>query len=82
MYLYPYLYSHFFADKAVSTFFTPLSQKEPDPITWRIVNNSLVVGKYNIAPDERRDSQKKRVAAFDLVRMLHPLYKQWLGPDG
>ncbi|RJE26556.1 Polynucleotide [Aspergillus sclerotialis] len=57
-------------NRAVSTFFTPLSQKKPDPITWRIVNNSLVVGKYNIATDQRRDSQKKKVAAFDLDSTL------------
>ncbi|KAF7597450.1 hypothetical protein BBP40_003697 [Aspergillus hancockii] len=34
--------------KAVSSFFTPISQKKSEQITWRFVNNSLIVGKYHV----------------------------------
>lgn len=53
--------------KAVTSFFKPASQREPEKITWRIVNQSLIVGKYT---DSKTPSQKLqipvKVAAFDL----------------
>lgn len=65
-------------EAAVASFFTPVSQKKPEKITWRIVNKSLVVGKYDnksTATSEqtttRREEvtgKKRKIAAFDLVR--------------
>lgn len=55
----------------MSAFFTPASKKHPEKITWRILNNSLIVGKYT--PDESSkvdDGSKRRVAAFDLVGLI------------
>ncbi|KAL6251359.1 DNA kinase/phosphatase Pnk1 [Rhinocladiella similis] len=54
-------------NKAVASFFKPTSQKEPEKLIWRIVNNSLIVGRY----DEPKVSPQTRIlpvkiAAFDL----------------
>lgn len=56
-------------EKAVSNFFKPASQKEPDKITWRVVNDSLLVGKYNASSVESKyaSAQKTKIAAFDFV---------------
>ncbi|KAL4911682.1 polynucleotide kinase 3 phosphatase-domain-containing protein [Aspergillus aurantiobrunneus] len=56
---------------AAASFFTPASQK-PEPITWRIVHNSLVVGKFSPASGQERkqSSSKPRVAAFDFDSTL------------
>lgn len=62
-------------EKTVAAFFTPTSKKKPEPITWRVIDNSLVVGKY-AHPEERRrppSSGKQKVAAFDLVSECHGL---------
>ncbi|KAL4881478.1 polynucleotide kinase 3 phosphatase-domain-containing protein [Aspergillus karnatakaensis] len=59
--------------KTVSTsFFTPASKKKPEPIAWRIVNNSLVVGKFSpeSEKDQKRDAGAPRVAAFDFDSTL------------
>ncbi|KAB8070236.1 polynucleotide kinase 3 phosphatase-domain-containing protein [Aspergillus leporis] len=56
--------------KSVSSFFTPTSQKKPEQIAWRIVNNSLVVGKYAKESDYKQTAEKPRVAAFDLDSTL------------
>ena len=57
---------------AASSFFTPLSQKKPDPVTWRIVNNTLVVGKHSgeAGKPSSTSTEKKKIAAFDLVSCL------------
>ncbi|KAL1996975.1 hypothetical protein VTN49DRAFT_7840 [Thermomyces lanuginosus] len=62
---------------AIASFFTPASQKKPEKITWRIVNKSLIVGKYDnkstSEQPERRDEEagkKRRIAAFDLDSTL------------
>lgn len=57
---------------AAASFFTPLSQKKPDPVTWRIVNNTLVVGKHSgeAGKPSSTGSEKKKIAAFDLVSCL------------
>lgn len=59
-------------EKAASSFFTPTSQKKPERLVWRVVSNSLVVGRYSAEPDGERkhDGAKPRVAAFDLVRFV------------
>lgn len=53
--------------KAVATFFKPASQKPPENLIWRVVENSLVVGRYN--PNAKAQPEPKlpvKVAAFDL----------------
>jgi bifunctional polynucleotide phosphatase/kinase len=57
-------------ETAVASFFTPISQKKPEKITWRIVNKSLIAGKYTSGPGENAQTQppkRRKVAAFDLV---------------
>ncbi|RLL94541.1 hypothetical protein CFD26_104270 [Aspergillus turcosus] len=54
--------------RTVASFFTPTSQKKPEKITWRVVNNSVVIGKYTTDPgDQPARREKAKVAAFDLV---------------
>ncbi|MCJ1434921.1 hypothetical protein MMC27_004291 [Xylographa pallens] len=59
------------ADKAVATFFTPTSKKDPDQITWRIINSTLLHGKHRPKSDNILDCgdhpKKRKVAAFDFV---------------
>ncbi|GAM38961.1 hypothetical protein TCE0_034r10115 [Talaromyces pinophilus] len=58
---------------AVASFFTPISQKKPEKITWRIVNKSLIAGKYTSGPGENAQTQppkRRKVAAFDLDSTL------------
>ncbi|KEF51197.1 uncharacterized protein A1O9_12811 [Exophiala aquamarina CBS 119918] len=54
-------------NKAVASFFKPASQKAPDKLIWRIVNSSLITGRYDPseAPKLPRTAPAK-VAAFDL----------------
>ncbi|KAG2025692.1 hypothetical protein GB937_002412 [Aspergillus fischeri] len=57
--------------RTVASFFTPTSQKKPEKITWRVVNNSLVIGKYTTSPGEQPARREKaKVAAFDLDSTL------------
>ncbi|PTU19257.1 hypothetical protein P175DRAFT_0461841 [Aspergillus ochraceoroseus IBT 24754] len=56
--------------KAAASFFTPASQKKPEPFTWRIVKNSLVVGKYSIGAEQKQSSTTPKVAAFDFDSTL------------
>ncbi|KAE9979636.1 hypothetical protein EG327_006934 [Venturia inaequalis] len=58
--------------KAVSNFFKPASQREPDKITWRVVNDSLLVGKYNASSLDSKDTsvEKRKIAAFDFDSTL------------
>ncbi|OAX81901.1 polynucleotide kinase 3'-phosphatase [Emergomyces africanus] len=57
---------------SVANFFTPLSQKKPEQVTWRIVNNSCIIGKYHQeqALEAVKSGLKRRVAAFDLDSTL------------
>lgn len=51
---------------AASNFFTPTSQKKPNPITWRVIGTSAVIGKQitgNLVPTDKQ----RRIAGFDLV---------------
>lgn len=62
-------------NKVVANFFAPKSQKEPEKLSWSIVQESLVVGCYNLPNDATsRDSaqpgQKTKVAAFDFDSTL------------
>ena len=57
-------------DKAISNFFTPASKKEPEKMTWRIVNESLLVGRYGAHMATLPAKQalgKRKIAAFDFV---------------
>lgn len=72
------------AGQAVASFFTPASQKKPEKVTWRIVNNSLVVGKYSKDHTQNQQLQgdgKRKVAAFDLVRFASGDQKWHEEPD-
>ncbi|MCJ1286991.1 hypothetical protein MMC26_006338 [Xylographa opegraphella] len=58
--------------KAVATFFTPTSKKDPDRITWRIISGTLIHGKHkpksdNILECRGHSNKKRKVAAFDFV---------------
>ncbi|KAL2857759.1 polynucleotide kinase 3 phosphatase-domain-containing protein [Aspergillus pseudoustus] len=55
-----------------ASFFTPVSKKKPEPITWRIVNSSLVVGKYSTesATGQKSNSGKPKIAVFDFDSTL------------
>ena len=55
--------------KAVSNFFKPASQKEPEKITFHNVHDSLLVGRYENATTITRPKPAK-VAAFDLDSTL------------
>jgi bifunctional polynucleotide phosphatase/kinase len=57
--------------KAVASFFTPASQKEPEKLTWKIVNKTLVVGRYQNETELSKTTnnaitQPRKIAAFDL----------------
>ena len=56
--------------RAVASFFKPASQRDPEILRWRVVNKSLIVGKYatpSTAPDTPSQPAKPRkIAAFDL----------------
>ncbi|MCJ1258884.1 hypothetical protein MMC24_006718 [Lignoscripta atroalba] len=60
--------------KAIASFFTPVSKKEPEKIAWRIVNNSLLAGKYDpgAGPSQSSEPASKRtkIAAFDFDSTL------------
>jgi hypothetical protein len=55
-------------EKAAANFFTPVSQKKPEPIKWRVLGTSLIVGKFTPEKQTQNLPEKDRkVAAFDLV---------------
>jgi bifunctional polynucleotide phosphatase/kinase len=56
--------------QAVANFFTPSSQKEtlPEAVTWRVIDDSLIVGRYNVDNVPSRTTETKtKVAGFDFV---------------
>ncbi|KAI4132017.1 MAG: hypothetical protein LQ347_002725 [Umbilicaria vellea] len=63
-------------ERAVASFFTPVSQKEPEKITWRVVKQSLLVGTSE--PTDIKDDvpaiQRRKIAAFDFV-LFRSLWK-------
>ncbi len=57
-------------EKALASFFTPTSKKEPENINWRTVNSTLLVGKYSPQTDDKSiepPTKRRKIAAFDLV---------------
>lgn len=60
------------SEKAVSSFFTPASKKEPERITWRIINESVLLARYQPEDADKTNgppSKRPKIAAFDLVSM-------------
>ncbi|KAF9738760.1 bifunctional polynucleotide phosphatase/kinase [Paraphaeosphaeria minitans] len=58
-------------NKAVANFFTPLSKKEPDEMAWRVVSDSLLIGRYRAATHSPKTTNAKRkIAAFDFDSTL------------
>jgi len=53
--------------KAIANFFTPASKKEPEKMSWRIVNDSLLIGRYR-ASTPISSLKRQKIAAFDFVR--------------
>ena len=51
----------------VANFFKPLSAKDPERVSWRILNKSLLVAKYDNKSIPAYSTPRK-VASFDLVR--------------
>ena len=61
-------------EKAVSSFFTPASKKDPERITWRIINESLLFANSQTDVADTTNApplQKTKIAAFDLVSIEH-----------
>ena len=63
----------------MTNFFTPASQKEKtvEKLAWRIVELSLVAGKYTASGDglehpSGKSALKRKVAAFDFVSPCGP----------
>ncbi|KAL8978851.1 MAG: hypothetical protein Q9205_005670 [Flavoplaca limonia] len=60
--------------KAVAGFFTPASKKSPDRTHWRVVNGTLLAGRYRPQePPGSEDTQpvkKRKIAAFDFDSTL------------
>ncbi|KAF2002643.1 PNK3P-domain-containing protein [Amniculicola lignicola CBS 123094] len=57
-------------NKVVSNFFTPTSKKEPEKMVWRIVRDSLLVGRYSVADLKKSGLGNRRIAAFDFDSTL------------
>ncbi|MCJ1249949.1 hypothetical protein MMC30_007175 [Trapelia coarctata] len=57
--------------KSVASFFTPVSKKEPEKMTWRVVHNSLLVGRYKpvtgLLDSKMIPPKRRKIAAFDFV---------------
>ena len=55
----------------MASFFTPISQKGPEKITWRVVKDSLLVGRYGaMSVKQAIPRAKQRLAAFDFDSTL------------
>ena len=51
----------------MACFFKPSSQKEPETLSWRILDKSLIIGKYIIGRADASPSVlPRKIAAFDL----------------
>jgi bifunctional polynucleotide phosphatase/kinase len=51
----------------VASFFKPASQKEPEKVVWRTVDNSLIIGRYDASnPSPQQRTLPVKIAAFDL----------------
>ncbi|KAL8750405.1 MAG: hypothetical protein Q9184_006437 [Pyrenodesmia sp. 2 TL-2023] len=60
-------------EKAVAGFFTPVSKKDPDQTTWRVINNTLLSGRYRPKASQVPSSNPRKgrkVATFDFDSTL------------
>ena len=61
-------------EKAIAGFFTPASKKSPDRTHWRVINTTLLAGRYRPQEppgQEKAQSPKRRkIAAFDFDSTL------------
>lgn len=61
-------------EQAVNNFFTPASKKEPEEISWRVVNETLLLARYQPTVADKADkppsNKRRKIAAFDLVKMF------------
>ena len=70
----------------MASFFTPVSKKEPEKITWRVVNRSLLVGASTPEPSSTKNDapakKRRKIAAFDFVRscLLRTVHKDYDHP--
>ncbi|KAL8827128.1 MAG: hypothetical protein Q9191_003376 [Dirinaria sp. TL-2023a] len=53
--------------KAIASFFTPASKKQPSQLIWRVINSSLLLGSYD-PRSGNNPPERRKIAAFDLVR--------------
>ncbi|KAL8849946.1 MAG: hypothetical protein Q9221_005052 [Calogaya cf. arnoldii] len=60
--------------KAVAGFFTPASKKGPNPTQWRVINGTLLVGRYKphepSGSSKPQPSKRRKIAAFDFDSTL------------
>ncbi|RPA77395.1 polynucleotide kinase 3'-phosphatase [Ascobolus immersus RN42] len=57
----------------VSNFFKPKAEKEPEPVVWRCLKNSLLIARYNVkgaAQNGLEMKEPRKIAAFDLDSTL------------
>lgn len=65
-------------EQVVASFFKPTSEKkkEPEKISWRTIDDSLLIGKYQTSGTEVSVTKmpiKRKIAAFDFVCYIIPL---------
>ncbi|RMZ84393.1 hypothetical protein DV738_g636, partial [Chaetothyriales sp. CBS 135597] len=67
------------SSKAVANFFKPASQKDPDKLSWRVVGNSLIIGRYGPSgPLPQGRTTPVKIAAFDLDdTIVSPTGSKW-----
>jgi bifunctional polynucleotide phosphatase/kinase len=66
----------------VASFFTPTSQKAPDKLTYRIIDRSLIIAKYEASTQENikpvPPGTPRKIAAFDLDdTVISPAGAKW-----
>jgi bifunctional polynucleotide phosphatase/kinase len=67
-----------FVEQAVASFFKPTSEKkkEPEKISWRTIDDSLLIGRHQTSGTEvymTKKPGKRKIAAFDFVCYNIPL---------
>ena len=58
------------SEKAIASFFTPSSKKKREKVSWRIVNESLLLARYEPDTTSKTDpppAKRRKIAAFDFV---------------
>ncbi|KAJ5961007.1 Polynucleotide kinase 3 phosphatase [Penicillium vulpinum] len=55
---------------SAANFFTPVSQKQPAPITWRVIGTSVIIGKQITGNAVPFTKKPRRIAGFDLDSTL------------